>query len=41
MKGYPIELYRDARITSIYEGTSQIHKNIIAAQIMKDFMRRS
>ena len=38
MKGYPIErFYRDARITKIYEGTSEIQKNIIAAQIKKDF----
>ena len=38
MKGYPIErFYRDARITKIYEGTSEIQKNIIAAQIRKDY----
>jgi acyl-CoA dehydrogenase len=31
---YPIErFYRDARITRIYEGTSEIQKNIIAAQL--------
>ena len=30
MKDFPVErLYRDARITSIYEGTSQIQKVII------------
>jgi acyl-CoA dehydrogenase len=42
MKGYPIErFYRDARITKIYEGTSEIQKNIIAAQIKKDFYKHS
>jgi acyl-CoA dehydrogenase len=35
---YPIErFYRDARITRIYEGTSEIQKNIIAAQLKKEF----
>lgn len=34
---YPIErFYRDARITRIYEGTSEIQKNIIAAQLAKE-----
>lgn len=34
---YPIErFYRDARITRIYEGTSEIQKNIIAAQLEKE-----
>lgn len=33
---YPIErFYRDARITRIYEGTSEIQKNIIAGQLVK------
>ncbi|MCY0878478.1 MAG: acyl-CoA dehydrogenase family protein [Firmicutes bacterium] len=33
---YPIErFYRDARITRIYEGTSEIQKNIIAAALNK------
>ncbi|MCB7070534.1 acyl-CoA dehydrogenase family protein [Caldibacillus sp. 210928-DFI.2.22] len=36
--GYPIErFYRDARITRIYEGTSEIQKNIIAKQLMKEY----
>lgn len=35
---YPIErYYRDARITRIYEGTSEIQKNIIAKQLVKEF----
>jgi acyl-CoA dehydrogenase len=37
---YPIErFYRDARITRIYEGTSEIQKNIIAAQLRKEYTR--
>ncbi|WP_067850066.1 acyl-CoA dehydrogenase family protein [Alicyclobacillus mali (ex Roth et al. 2021)] len=37
---YPIErFYRDARITRIYEGTSEIQKNIIAAQLHKEYER--
>jgi len=32
---YPAErYYRDARITKIYEGTSEIQKNIIADQLL-------
>ncbi|AOV07346.1 acyl-CoA dehydrogenase family protein [Sporosarcina ureilytica] len=35
---YPIErFYRDARITRIYEGTSEIQKNIIASQLNKEY----
>ncbi|WP_067726531.1 acyl-CoA dehydrogenase family protein [Oceanobacillus damuensis] len=35
---YPIErFYRDARITRIYEGTSEIQKNIIASQLEKEY----
>jgi acyl-CoA dehydrogenase len=35
---YPIErFYRDARITRIYEGTSEIQKNIIASQLKKEY----
>jgi acyl-CoA dehydrogenase len=39
MKDYPIErFYRDARITKIYEGTSQIQKNIIANELKREFL---
>ena len=38
MKDYPVErFFRDARITRIYEGTSEIQKNIIAAQLKKKY----
>lgn len=38
MQDYPVErFYRDARITRIYEGTSEIQKNIIAAQLRKEY----
>ncbi len=36
IKGYEVErLYRDAKITQIYEGTNQIQRTIIAKQILK------
>ncbi|WP_027415334.1 acyl-CoA dehydrogenase family protein [Aneurinibacillus terranovensis] len=35
---FPIErYYRDARIAKIYEGTSEIQKNIIAAQLKQEY----
>lgn len=38
MKDYPIErYYRDARITKIYEGTSEIQRNIIAGELIREF----
>jgi acyl-CoA dehydrogenase len=38
IKDFPVErYYRDARITRIYEGTSEIQKNIIAAQLKKEY----
>ncbi|MFF2876389.1 acyl-CoA dehydrogenase family protein [Gottfriedia sp. NPDC057991] len=37
---FPIErFYRDARITRIYEGTSEIQKNIISGQLIKEYSR--
>lgn len=36
IKDYPIErIYRDARILSIYEGTSQVQQMVIAAHVLK------
>lgn len=37
MKEYPVEkMMRDAKITQIYEGTNQIQRNIIAAELIKE-----
>lgn len=37
MSDYPVErFYRDARITEIYEGTSEIQKLVIAMQLMRE-----
>ncbi|MCI2106035.1 MAG: acyl-CoA dehydrogenase family protein [Intestinimonas sp.] len=36
MRDYPIErMYRDAKITEIYEGTSEIHKVVISRALLK------
>lgn len=36
MKDFPIErMYRDAKITEIYEGTSEIQKLVISRSILK------
>lgn len=36
MKDYPIErIFRNARVTTIYEGTSQIQQIVIAKQLLK------
>lgn len=37
MREYPMEKYfRDAKILQIYEGTNQIQRNVIAAQLIKE-----
>jgi alkylation response protein AidB-like acyl-CoA dehydrogenase len=36
IKEYPIErMYRDIRVTSIYEGTSEVQKMVIAKEVLK------
>lgn len=36
MKDYPLErMYRDAKITEIYEGTSEIHKLVISRAVLR------
>jgi len=40
IKDYPVErLYRDARVFTIYEGTSEIQRVVISNQILKDKRR--
>lgn len=40
MREYPVEKYmRDAKITQIYEGTNQIQRNVIAANIIKESLK--
>jgi len=40
MRDYPIEKYmRDAKITQIYEGTNQVQRNVIAANLIKESLR--
>jgi alkylation response protein AidB-like acyl-CoA dehydrogenase len=37
LEDYPVErLYRDARITQIYEGTSEVQRMVIARELAKD-----
>lgn len=41
MRDYPIEkMFRDAKITQIYEGTNQIQRNVIALELIKDSRKR-
>ena len=36
MKEYPVEkYYRDARVTTLYEGTSEIQRLVIAKELLK------
>jgi butyryl-CoA dehydrogenase len=40
MRDYPVEKYmRDAKITQIYEGTNQIQRNVIAANLIKESIK--
>ena len=40
MKEYPVEkMMRDAKITQIYEGTSQIQREIIGLALVKEAAR--
>jgi alkylation response protein AidB-like acyl-CoA dehydrogenase len=41
MKGSEVErLYRDAKVTQIYEGTNEIQRVIIARQLLKESASR-
>ena len=42
VKEYPVErFFRDAKITEIYEGTSQIQRMVIASNVLKEYGGRS
>ncbi len=41
MRDYPAEKYmRDAKITQIYEGTNQIQRNVVAANMIKETLKK-
>ena len=41
MKEYPVEkMFRDAKITQIYEGTNQIQRNVIGIELIKERARK-
>jgi len=41
MKEYPVEkMFRDAKITQIYEGTNQIQRNVIALELIKGLAKK-
>ncbi len=41
MRDYPVEKFmRDAKITQIYEGTNQIQSNVIAANMIKETLKK-
>jgi alkylation response protein AidB-like acyl-CoA dehydrogenase len=38
LKDFPVERYfRDARVTELYEGTTEIQKLVVARQLLKDY----
>ena len=38
IRGFEVErLYRDAKITQIYEGTNQIQRNLIARRVLQQW----
>ena len=42
VKEFPVErYYRDARVTTIYEGTSEIQRLVIARDVLKEAGRES
>ncbi len=42
MRDYPVEkMFRDAKITQIYEGTNQVLRNVIASELRKTKTRRA
>jgi len=41
MKDYPVEkMFRDAKITQIYEGTNQIQRNVIGIELIKELAKK-
>jgi butyryl-CoA dehydrogenase len=41
MRDYPVEKYmRDAKITQIYEGTNQIQRSVIGAELIKALLKK-
>ena len=41
MKDYPVEkMFRDAKITQIYEGTNQIQRNVISIELIKELAKK-
>lgn len=41
MKEYPVEkMFRDAKITQIYEGTNQIQRNVIGIELIKELSKK-
>ncbi|MBP7868279.1 MAG: acyl-CoA dehydrogenase family protein [Acidobacteria bacterium] len=41
MRDYPVEkMFRDAKITQIYEGTNQIQRNVIASELIREVIQK-